>query len=120
MDCSRVEKSLGHPPSLPLPLLPPPPCLCPFSAEKQGVGNVPMWHGDQVLQCVAVWCRELQRVVESCRELQSVTECCSVLQCVHGDEAIQTSEGCHVYGSSFAITCLSEFWSVFECVYVCV
>jgi len=82
---------------------------------------------DQVLQCVALWCRKLQRVAESCRELQSVAECCRVLQrsaahcsAWHGDEAIQTSECCHVYGSSFAIACLSEFLFVLECVYVCV
>jgi len=63
-----------------------------------------------VLQCVAVWYRELQRVAESCRVLQSVAEC-SVACCGawHGDEAIETSEYCHVYGSSFAIASLSEF-----------
>ena len=76
-----------------------------------------MWHGDQVLQCVAVWCRKLQRVAESCRVLQNVAACCSAW---HGDEAIQTSECYHVYGSSFAIACLSEYLSVFECAYVCV
>jgi len=68
-----------------------------------------------VVQRVAESYRELQRVAGCCRGLQSVAVCCSAW---HGDEAIQTSECCHVYGSSFAIACLGEFLSVFECVYV--
>jgi len=70
----------------PHPSHPPPPCLCPFSAEKQGVGNVRMWYGDQVccsvLQCVGVCCSVLKCVAVCCSVLQCVAVCCSVLQCV--------------------------------------
>ena len=63
-----------------------------------------MWHGDQMLQSVA----ECGRVL-----LRSAARCSAW----HGDEAVQTSKGCHVYGSFFAVACLSEFLSVFECVF---
>jgi len=72
---------------------------------------------DQVFLCVALW---VQRVAESYRVfrvLQRSAACCSSW---HGDEAIQTSECCHVYGSLFAIASLREFLFVLECVYVCV
>ena len=71
---------------------------------------------DQVFLCVALW---VQRVAESYRVfrvLQSSAACCSAW---HEDEAIQTNEFCHVYGSSFAIACLSEFLSVLSVFFVC-
>jgi len=77
MDCSRVEKSLGHPLALPQPLLPPPPLsLSILRREARGRQRTYVAWGPSVAVC----CSVVQRVAESCRELQRVAKCYRVLQ----------------------------------------
>ena len=97
MDC--FQERLGHPLSLPQPLLPPPlslSILCRTLSYRQ-------------LACVA-WgpnvaesCRELQSVAECCRVLQSVAECGIVLQRV-----AMRGIGTKRFKQARAVTCMTQ------------
>jgi len=72
------KETTTSPVASPTPLAPSPLSLCSVSAGKQEAGDVCVWHGDRVLQGVAVCCRVLQSVAECCSVLQCVAVCCSV------------------------------------------
>jgi len=97
------RETMTSPVASPTPLTPSPLSLCILRRKMSDRQRACVALRPNVAEC----CRVLQSVGECGRVLHRSAACCSAW---HGDEAIQTSEDCHVYGSFFAVACMSEFF----------